>query len=243
MNCRMKIYAVATLLLPIITIVVWYGQQWPYWLFIVWLVVVFLYWLRIERKAYQLQQVQMREAMQLAHNKTINYHRHDWMNDLQVLYGYASLKKHDRGFAYMGQITDKLMVESQIAKLGSPSLISYLYAFRTLPGYMILDVAIEGNIVLDQLLAEWKKFSTALIEIIELYRLLADTTNLTDNRLLFTLKAEEQFVKAQLTYDGQLQDEQQWYEKVNELLQRFGEVIRVEQLQYIDVQLVAERKQ
>ncbi|MFD2116466.1 Spo0B domain-containing protein [Paenibacillus yanchengensis] len=239
MNYRIKPYVIATLLLPIISIIVWFEQRWPYLLLAIWLIIVFIYWLQVERKLHERQLDQLTEAMQLANIKTINYHRHDWMNELQVLYGYASLKRYEQGLEYMSQTKDKLMIESQIAKLGSPLLISYLYSFRTLQGYVVLDMDIEGTVVLDQLLAQWRKFSEVMIEIIEIYRLLADTSNLTSNRLVFKLKAENKFVYAQFCYEGQLKDEQQWLDKINNVLKQVATFITIDKLQYTDLQLVA----
>ncbi len=62
--------------------------------------------------------------------RVVNHHRHDWMNDLQVLLGYIQLNKPDRLRAYIDELQDKLYRESLVAKLGDQTLIAFLFTFR-----------------------------------------------------------------------------------------------------------------
>lgn len=44
----------------------------------------------------QRQRERMLQETQLAAIHLMNHQRHDWMNDLQLLYGYVRLKKYDK---------------------------------------------------------------------------------------------------------------------------------------------------
>src|SRR5690606_8892232 len=61
----------------------------------------------------------------------MNHYRHDWMNDLQVLFGYIQLNKADKLKAYVENLSDKLYRESLVSKLGVSELVAYLLLFRS----------------------------------------------------------------------------------------------------------------
>ncbi|SDC19854.1 Sensor_kinase_SpoOB-type, alpha-helical domain [Melghirimyces thermohalophilus] len=48
--------------------------------------------------------------------------RHDWMNHIQVLLGYASLNKTDRITIYLRQLTEQLEMERKLAQVKHPLL-------------------------------------------------------------------------------------------------------------------------
>src|SRR5690606_23387294 len=98
------------------------------------------------------------------------HHRHDWMNDLQVLYGYIRLQKQDKMLECMGKIREKMIVESNIAKLGNPALISFIQSFRTITNSLLLEVDIKGNILLDKMSTDSDKIADSLIQTINAYR-------------------------------------------------------------------------
>jgi stage 0 sporulation protein B (sporulation initiation phosphotransferase) len=82
---------------------------------------------------------------------TINHLRHDWMNDIQVLFGYIQLKKYEHLTPYMDKIKMKMQQESLLSKLGVPSLVAYLLAFRVHSRSMQLEVGLEQEINLQLL--------------------------------------------------------------------------------------------
>jgi len=55
--------------------------------------------------------------------------RHDWMNGIQLLYGYAKLQKHDRVLKNIEQLSEYLKQESHISKIGDPRLEWFLYEY------------------------------------------------------------------------------------------------------------------
>ncbi|MDR6884962.1 Spo0B domain-containing protein [Bacillus sp. 3255] len=81
----------------------------------------------------------------------INRLRHDWMNDTQILFGYIQLKKFDNLQPYMEKIKMTMQQESNLSKLGIPSLIAYLLLFRVQSKSLELEVALDQEINLGQL--------------------------------------------------------------------------------------------
>lgn len=81
----------------------------------------------------------------------VNRHRHDWMNDLQVLFGYIQMNKQDRIKEYIARLSDKLTRESLVAKLSDPDLVAYLYRFRAVCDRLWLEVVPSGEIDLTKL--------------------------------------------------------------------------------------------
>lgn len=83
--------------------------------------------------------------------RLFNHYRHDWMNDIQILMGYVQLKKYDKLLKMMEKIKDKVQQESLISKLGMPSLILYLFAFKSEVKELQLNIRINEEIHLQEL--------------------------------------------------------------------------------------------
>ncbi|WP_171686888.1 Spo0B domain-containing protein [Paenibacillus planticolens] len=97
---------------------------------------------------------ELREQEDLAQRnliQVINRLRHDWMNDTQILFGYIQLKKFDNLQPYMEKIKMNMQQESNLSKLGIPSLIAYLLIFRVQSKSLELEVALDEEINLGQL--------------------------------------------------------------------------------------------
>jgi stage 0 sporulation protein B (sporulation initiation phosphotransferase) len=89
----------------------------------------------------------------------ISYYRHDWLNDLQLLFGYVSLKKYDKLDDCMDKIRAKALQESGIAKLGIPSLVAFLISFRLYYNALALELEMEEDINLASLPLDHEKVS------------------------------------------------------------------------------------
>jgi stage 0 sporulation protein B (sporulation initiation phosphotransferase) len=86
--------------------------------------------------------------------RMLNHHRHDWMNELQVLFGYVRLKKYDNLPDYMDKIKTKALHDSYLSKLGNAPLIVYLLDRRIEGGSCHVEVELEKEIDLRQLRME-----------------------------------------------------------------------------------------
>ncbi|NGZ77512.1 Spo0B domain-containing protein [Saccharibacillus alkalitolerans] len=68
----------------------------------------------------------MRQSMQSFFLDVLSHQRHDWMNDLQLIFGYAKMGKTDRIEEIVERVSGDVHKESRIAKLGLPELVFYL---------------------------------------------------------------------------------------------------------------------
>jgi stage 0 sporulation protein B (sporulation initiation phosphotransferase) len=89
----------------------------------------------------------------------ISHYRHDWLNDLQLLFGYVSLKKYDKLEGCMDKIRTKTLQESSIAKLGIPSLVAFLISFRLYYNALALVLEMDEDINLASLPLDQEKVS------------------------------------------------------------------------------------
>ncbi|WP_415841302.1 Spo0B domain-containing protein, partial [Paenibacillus alkaliterrae] len=168
-----KYYAAATVLLPCTAVLIWPSKVWLTAVFLVWLIAAAVFWIRTERKEHAERTARTIQSLQTSAIRTLNHHRHDWMNDLQVVYGYIRLKKLDKTVEYVEKISGRMAVESQIAKLGVPSLISYIQSFRTISNTLELQVVIQGDIHLNEITADADQIAETIIHTINAYRFAA----------------------------------------------------------------------
>lgn len=96
----------------------------------VWLAAVFLLLFRQERKRRTREIREARQSMQSFFLDVLSHQRHDWMNDLQLIYGYAKMGKFDRVEEIVTRVSESMHKESRIAKLGLPELVFYLMTFK-----------------------------------------------------------------------------------------------------------------
>ncbi|WP_434756451.1 Spo0B domain-containing protein [Paenibacillus amylolyticus] len=93
------------------------------------------------------------QSMERTAIASLNHHRHDWMNDLQVLYGYLRLGKLDKSLQCVERIKERVTEESRISKLGIPSLVFYLQSFRASGVALDLHVQVEEELQLSALVS------------------------------------------------------------------------------------------
>jgi stage 0 sporulation protein B (sporulation initiation phosphotransferase) len=77
--------------------------------------------------------------------------RHDWMNDMQILFGYIQLKKFDNLQPYMEKIKMNMQQESNLSKLGIPSLVTFLLLFRVQSKSLQLEIELDQEVNLSGL--------------------------------------------------------------------------------------------
>ncbi|SDN56266.1 Sporulation initiation phospho-transferase B, C-terminal [Paenibacillus sp. yr247] len=121
------------------------------------LIIVFCGYTAFKLEASRIEEKWSQELRQQEHQaqtkliRVINRLRHDWMNDTQILFGYIQLKKFDNLHPYMEKIKMNMQQESNLSKLGIPSLIAFLLQFRVESKSLELDVELEQEINLGQL--------------------------------------------------------------------------------------------
>ncbi|MDU4698138.1 MULTISPECIES: Spo0B domain-containing protein [Paenibacillus] len=133
-----------------------------------------LFWLYVRhlRKTAEIERKHLLESVQRTASATLGHHRHDWMNDLQILYGYIQLRKIDKLADCVERIKGRMAVESKIARLGIPALVFYLQSFREMNGSVQLEVDIEDELQLDSLLTvdEAEELTDAIVETVRIFQ-------------------------------------------------------------------------
>jgi stage 0 sporulation protein B (sporulation initiation phosphotransferase) len=98
--------------------------------------------------------------------QTLNHQRHDFMNDIQVIFGYLRLNKYDKILEFVENMKHKAERESVISKLGSPELALYLHSFRV-KHRVELEVDMDQAINLTELPVEPDLIGHMTISLIE----------------------------------------------------------------------------
>jgi stage 0 sporulation protein B (sporulation initiation phosphotransferase) len=217
-NTAVKYYAAASVLLPLAAVFLWPEQVWPALVLLGWAVLAAVVWVRSERTEQDERAARLTESLQASAIRTLNHHRHDWMNDLQVVYGYIRLKKLDKTVEYVEKISARMAVESQISKLGVTSLISYIQSFRTFSNTLELQVVINGDIYLNELTADADQIAHTLIQTINAYRFAVKPDYSGTAVLRMELSLDQDALYAAFYYDGELMNEQQWKQKIQQQL-------------------------
>ncbi|NIK75957.1 hypothetical protein FHS15_001064 [Paenibacillus castaneae] len=214
-----KYYAAATVIVPCAAVLIWPSKVWLIAIFLVWLIAAAIYWILTERKEHAQRTDRTIQSLQTASIRTLNHHRHDWMNDLQVVFGYIRLKKLDKAAEYVEKISERMQAESNISKLGVPSLISYIQSFRTISNTLELQVVIKGAIHLNEITAEANQIADSLIHTINAYRFAVKPSYGNAAVLTLELSRDDEALYAAFYYEGELMNEQQWKQKIQQQLE------------------------
>jgi sensor histidine kinase regulating citrate/malate metabolism len=108
-------------------------------------------WSGAVNKQHELEVAELLKAGEQEMMRVLSHYRHDWMNDLQVLCGYISLKKYDKLAPYLEKIKDKMSEESYIANIGNSSLSLLLLSYRQYSQHYELHVSMDRSINLHAL--------------------------------------------------------------------------------------------
>jgi stage 0 sporulation protein B (sporulation initiation phosphotransferase) len=149
-----QVYVIALLMIGLIGAIV--SGAWPVRTAFVIIAAVCGYaYYRLDRSGNEEQASQERMKQEQDHHGNVllivNRLRHDWMNDIQVLFGYIQLKKYDNLAPYMEKIRVSMHRESLLSKLGIPSLVSYIFTFRVQAKAIQLEIGFEQEISLGEL--------------------------------------------------------------------------------------------
>ncbi|AWB45715.1 hypothetical protein DCC85_16975 [Paenibacillus sp. CAA11] len=139
---------------------------------ILWVLAVIAGYLKYVKVQHEREKHLLMESLQRTASATLGHHRHDWMNDLQILYGYIRLGKHDKLIQSVERIKARMAEESKISKLGVPSLVYYLQSFREMNKSVQLDTHIEDELslgsLLDQQVAD--ELTEAVMDMIRIFQ-------------------------------------------------------------------------
>lgn len=137
--------------------------------------------------------------------RLLNHYRHDWMNEIQVLFGYVKLKKYDKLEDLMEKIRHKVQREGYIAKLGIPELTVYLLAYQAEVKEIALDVAIEREIRFNELPLDAGRVVEIVTGIMETCKLNARRFPDGEHKLGVSFVHEADRVMLAFDYEGELE--------------------------------------
>jgi hypothetical protein len=197
---RIQIGLAATLVVSLGLMIVQAGGMFVSGLLAIWTMVAAWLLVRCESRLRE----QERDALLI---RTINHHRHDWMNDLQVLFGYIGLRKYDILPVYVDKIKAKVMNESGLSKLGVPSLVVFLLSFRVEKRKLVLEVDNEQDIQLPQMPIDAKAVAAVIRGTVERFNVFAELIASEDggdeaNRLSLQLELEDTGLLLDFDYNG-----------------------------------------
>ncbi|MBG9734502.1 Spo0B domain-containing protein [Paenibacillus alvei] len=186
------------------------------------------FWLfsrQLKRRSEEMLQDAQLSAIQL-----MNHQRHDWMNDLQLLYGYVRLKKYDKLPDCVETIKERMAEESRIAKLGLPELIMFLMQHRTSGGTMPLKVIIPEPLELDRLnlTVDAVRLTNMIVESVHTFRFASKEQGDAYCPLQLAIWCEPNQLNIQYQLEGKLLRPGEVAEKLRRIAMERG--VRLEQL-------------
>jgi len=131
----------------------------------------------------------------------LNHNRHDWLNDLQLIFGYVKLKKYEKLEQYMDKIKDKLEQESKIAKLDDPSLTLDLMSFRHNNRTFNLNLKVESDLKLSKPNIR-KIVSKTIMETIHVFQKAAEISSDSTNDLDVHMSMDDASMILEFKYNG-----------------------------------------
>lgn len=118
---------------------------------------------RHEQNLREQHEQQVESVLEMLQNR-----RHDWLNDLQLVYAYVKMKKYDRLSEAIRALVEKMEVESRAARLDAPELTLFLHHLATEGSKFKLAVETDEKVRLRQLPEPVRRaFCSAMVEAVQ----------------------------------------------------------------------------
>jgi hypothetical protein len=180
-----------------------------------------------ERNAeFERMLAQKQEEFDSALLRTVDRVRHDWMNELQVLYGYLQLKKYDKMPCVVERIKMKAQQQSYLSKLGIPSLTTFLLGYMYGSKAMELEVELEEELHLPGLAVDACRVAGFIRQVIRSFDQYADRDALEPNRLNLALEPGDEELSLDFAYTGRLTDYPALQQEIGRLFAEFQPDVR-----------------
>ncbi|TFE30710.1 Spo0B domain-containing protein [Cohnella luojiensis] len=196
--------ALLSLTLPAAAVLIWRESWWPLIVFVLWTFTVGATIVLLERRKHREHSGRLLTHAQVSAIRTLSHHRHDWMNDLQILYGYLRLKKIDKAVDVVDRIRARMEHDSKVSQIGIPELATFLLSFRAVCDTIRLDVEIQDGLHLDRLPYETEALSKAVIGLVNVIRFRAVSPLSGENVLRLSLFHNDGSLKIIMSYEGEL---------------------------------------
>jgi stage 0 sporulation protein B (sporulation initiation phosphotransferase) len=200
---RWGIGAFGTLAVPAAAVYIWRDSWWPLALFMLWTIGAGAVYVAGTRRRMRAQNIRMLDHARKSAIRTLSHHRHDWMNDLQILYGYLRLNKPDKAAEIVDRIRERMEADSKLSQLGNAELTTFLLSFRTVCDHMRLDVSVGEGVNLEIAAPEADKLAACLIGLINAVRYRSLPSSAAENVLHVRLGRNGRNISVELMYEGE----------------------------------------
>jgi sensor histidine kinase regulating citrate/malate metabolism len=193
-----------SLTLPAAAVIIWHPSWWPLIVFVVWTFAVCAIIVALQRLKHREQCDRLLTHSQVSAIRTLSHHRHDWMNELQILYGYLRLNKLERAVDVVDRIRGRMEQDSRVSQIGIPELATFLLSFRTVCDTMRLDLEIQDGLHLERLPYRADMLSRTITGLVNVIRFRAVSPLSGENVLKLVLSQSEGALKIVMAYQGEL---------------------------------------
>lgn len=195
----------------------------------IWGILVGVAYVQLMKRQHGKERKRLMDSFQQTATATLGHHRHDWMNDLQILYGYIQLGKHDKLVQCVERIKERMNTESSISKLGIPALVFYLQSFREVNKSVHLDVEIEEGLQLGGLLDEEQaeELTEAIMDTVRAFQFAGRASWGEILELKMSMFTEGREVVVMFEQDGNYGNAEMLRQRIEETVQ--GKRVRAEQ--------------
>ncbi|MEK4850390.1 Spo0B domain-containing protein [Paenibacillus sp. FSL H7-0756] len=241
---KSKVWAVMLSAVFPLGLVYWQTSLFTCLLLGVWVAAVLAFSFVYNRRQYEEELRIQENTLQQAANRTLNHHRHDWMNDLQVLYGYIQLGKPDKSVQCVERIKERIALDSRIAKLGVPSLVFYLQSFRTFRSSLELDIQVEEGLQLEDKLSPeaGAELTSVIMQTVRAYQYSGITQHGDTRKLELSFSQEGRDILISFKGEGEQGNPELLQGQIYNIVQ--GKIMKAEQVQpakgYLELRLPLE---
>jgi len=200
--------AAVSLVFPAAMAAVWPDARWPAWLLAVWVLAAAIVHTETVRLENRRRFARLTEEQQRFWLRALGQQRHDWMNDLQILYGYLRLQKLHKAMETVDRIRERMERESRISRLGSAGLALFLLSFRTLSDNLSLDVRVDEHFSLEGPEAERDRVARAVISLVNAVRFRVTRGVEAENTLCLEFGRSGEGVELRLGFTGETADDE-----------------------------------
>jgi len=196
--------AAASLAVPLAAVCIWSEARWPYAMMAGWAIAAALAYIAAERRQAAVRCRRQAERIHQSALRTLSHYRHDWMNELQILYGYLRLQKLDKAIEVVDRIREQMENDSRVSRLGIPALIAFFVSFRSACDTMKLEVSVEDGLQLDRLRLDPDRLTRALVATVNIFRARVPASAGPVPVLRLRFEREEQALAIGVAYEGEL---------------------------------------
>jgi hypothetical protein len=223
-GARKGIWAFATLPVPAAAVFVWRDSWWPPIVLVLWTALAAACFAAVMTRESRARSARLLEDARVSAIRTLSHHRHDWMNDLQILYGYIRLNRLDKAAQIVDRIRERMENDGRVSQIGSTELSAFLLSFRTMCDHMRLEVQVAEGFNLESASAGPDRASSCLIGLIRAAKCRAVSPSPGENVLRLSLYADADGLHADLAYEGQWTSGKDLAEEAAGLLNGWGQL-------------------